>query len=141
MKTLAGQTSTSVPTDANQVNVSFYDRVAIFEVLLRRMLRDKGGTFVAAARIGLVGFLLGFGETAVAASVDAASASMVFPVVAQTASYISEITVFNPHVGFDLFVDVEYVGGEGTSCFLHNKPCNSASVQNVPYLPAINSAR
>ena len=48
------------------------------------------------------------------ASVDAASSYLVFPIVAQTASYSSEITIYNPNAATADLV-VEYVGGSGTT--------------------------
>jgi len=48
------------------------------------------------------------------AAVDATSAYMVIPLTAQTASFVSDIFVFNPHADYDLALNVDYVGGDGT---------------------------
>ncbi|MGE5101958.1 MAG: hypothetical protein ACM3SX_18390 [Deltaproteobacteria bacterium] len=70
---------------------------------------------VVAAHAGLLVFIAcGSRIAAASAAVDATSAFMVLPVVAQTASFGSEVTVFNPHPDFDLVLGVQYVGGDGT---------------------------
>lgn len=62
-----------------------------------------------------VSFVLALFASSVArASLDGAGSIMYIPVVAQTASYTSEITVRNPY-NTSLPIVVQYAGGDGTS--------------------------
>lgn len=69
--------------------------------------------WIAGGAGALLGALVS-GHAQASASVDAAASYITFPVVAQTASYSSEVTIYNPNAG-TANLEVGYVGGNGTA--------------------------
>lgn len=80
--------------------------------MCRHWLRETPGMGARLAGALCVGLLSG--QVGASASVDAAASLVVFPVVAQTASYSSEITIRNPNAESVEFA-VWYIGGNGTA--------------------------
>lgn len=61
------------------------------------------------------------------ASLDGSGSIMIIPIVAQTVSYTSEVTVRNPYNDIPLTIQVFYTGAKGTSA-AGLQPCEPLTV-------------